>query len=1276
MNICPNKNSKEWKLLVEELGEDMAYYVFIANGQDLPALSDIPYVLNKITENNKKGALQKEIDDTNKKIVESLNQKVQETLSQSGIGIEVMDVIENRQNIKGEFDPTKTQKNAEGIVNMIRLAKGQESTMVLTEEFAHAVIASLKNNPIYQRLINALTEQDVRTILDEDGGYQEYYDQYIYQNGDINEILKEEAIGKLLAKSLFNKEKIKQTPIVTNLFNRLINAFKTLWGRLNENQLQNNINNLTSELDKLSTKILDGNFKVDLDAITNNEFNYKLNNLGKKLNNKEEIATKMIMTEHKRLKIIESTKDKSEELEETIAKKNEEITKWETSLNSKKFDVVIADTLGNILGDFKSLHDMVKNLNIKDANLSKDDMRRLAGAMRDVKGYIDAYGNTVKELISYYNIEESQNPEGLSEHDKSMLETANELNKMIASVEGLYNYNVSNIFKQFLKPYFGENDTVITKYHGVEKEVTLDDLLSEATADIGMMDRYLFSMAESGDLLLRLIDKPVKEAKSKARLNTREDEKILKNAGIKLEKAGYNQDFIYKRNKKGQLTGYLLGTIDFVKYNIAKSEHIKKLVEKYGEPNEASKENITKYYKELNDWTTKNTEEVDGERKPKKSLYSDEEFAKLAPAQLEFYNTIISMKEKLDGLLPNYGSSTFLAPQIRKSFIDRLRKSSNISEFGSNIKEWFKDAWLENESDTEFGDLEAKILRGEELTEKEKKAYSKEEVYLGISGFDNKEISKLPVHYRNKLKNMNDLSTDIVSSMIMYSDMANNYNQLHKIVDIMEIGRDIMNQRTVGNEYMGKPMYEQFSRMGTTVNNKILKPDGEKFIQSKMNDFYDAKIYGKESKKEGDLFGTGISKAKTANNINMLTSLTTIALSPLTAVANLTVGTVMMRVEAIAGEYFNYKDLMKADKSYMTSVPSLIEDLGRREKHSKLGLFQERFNIIQEHEQEIMNTKFNEKNVFTKMFGIGSLYFMMKGGENYMHTRTALALGEANKLLLNGKEISVYDAYEVTTDKDGIRRLELKKGVTKLDGTEWTSKDEEAFNRKTAELNHRMHGTYNEEDKAAINRSWFGRLLMMYRKWIIPSINRRFQRKSFNYDMDAYTEGYYNTFGRFLLNVGKDIKNGKLNLIANWKELDSHSKANLKRSLAEIGHYGAIILSLFALSKAWEDDDDDWTKGFVMYQLERLKNEIGVFVPFVINQVDEGIQITKSPMAGVRILDRISDFVKFWNWFDEVPSGSFKGSYKVQKQLFGIVPIASTIDRAMHPWESVKFYRQ
>ena len=45
---CPNKNTIEWKTLVEKLGEDGAYRMYIAMGEDLPPLSTINSILSSM----------------------------------------------------------------------------------------------------------------------------------------------------------------------------------------------------------------------------------------------------------------------------------------------------------------------------------------------------------------------------------------------------------------------------------------------------------------------------------------------------------------------------------------------------------------------------------------------------------------------------------------------------------------------------------------------------------------------------------------------------------------------------------------------------------------------------------------------------------------------------------------------------------------------------------------------------------------------------------------------------------------------------------------------------------------------------------------------------------------------------------------------------------------------------------------------------------------------------------------------------------------------------
>lgn len=45
---CPNKNTIEWKTLIEKLGEEGAYKMYIAMGEDLPPLSAINFILSNM----------------------------------------------------------------------------------------------------------------------------------------------------------------------------------------------------------------------------------------------------------------------------------------------------------------------------------------------------------------------------------------------------------------------------------------------------------------------------------------------------------------------------------------------------------------------------------------------------------------------------------------------------------------------------------------------------------------------------------------------------------------------------------------------------------------------------------------------------------------------------------------------------------------------------------------------------------------------------------------------------------------------------------------------------------------------------------------------------------------------------------------------------------------------------------------------------------------------------------------------------------------------------
>ena len=68
-----------------------------------------------------------------------------------------------------------------------------------------------------------------------------------------------------------------------------------------------------------------------------------------------------------------------------------------------------------------------------------------------------------------------------------------------------------------------------------------------------------------------------------------------------------------------------------------------------------------------------------------------------------------------------------------------------------------------------------------------------------MKDFEGKEVQTLPIYY-TKMKegeSPNDLSTDIVSTLTAYAAMANDFNEMNRVIDVLELGRDMLKEREV-----------------------------------------------------------------------------------------------------------------------------------------------------------------------------------------------------------------------------------------------------------------------------------------------------------------------------------------------------------------------------------------------------------------------------------------------------------------------------------------------
>lgn len=1172
----------------------------------------------------------------------NLNSRLRDILAANGIAVGALTDLEKRMGINGvtDFDVARTAAN--GMIEMIRLANGIEGEKALPEEFAHFAIEAMGESPLINRLINNLSSNGlIGEILGDE--YETYNTLY---KGDTAKLAKE-AAGKLLAKHLLKSEPIGQKPY-KNLLERVISAIKSFFKTINVNQIQKAIYEADKDFGRLARDILNGRMdeEISIDNIKSSDLFYQTN---ERIQRDRKVLQNIINNELKRLKIYEKRNPNSQ----FSTNQRLLIDRLEMELYDNNEIEGIYSFLDNALEELQKVSYRLELLRDTPAT----NVNERASVLRDVRNYMYSYKNIIEDIRKALVDEERYDDNRYGQRVRVLL---NDTSNLLGDLFVKYNSVSMPLFVDFIKPFVGENIMIpFGKFKG--KVIKAEDLVKMADKDISFFDRWLDSMADSSDYMLKVMDQAVKKSKEQARSRTIDVMKQLQAATIKLEKAGIkNTDWMFERDSKGNLSGNYISEINQALFKEKVREMFKSLNEKYGK--NPVGENAEKYKKERQAWFDANMEIVNGKKVPKMSIYGNKQYQRLNAAQKEYYDTVMNIKSQLDSYLPEKYTTLTNAVKIRKDLLERVKSSDGVRSGTKQIWKSIKDEFIRRTDDVDFGDRAT------------------------VKDFEGNEVQTLPIYF-TKLKegeSANDLSTDIVSTLTAYAAMANDFDEMNKVIDVLELGRDLLRERQVIQTQGGKPLVEKFKAVGRKVESKLTK-EGEatRFVQ-RLNDFFEMQVYGRYMADEGTFGKTNIDKGKVANFVNRVTSMNNLALNVLSGISNIATGKVMMRIESFAGEFFNEKNTITADRIYGQSLPAYLAEIGNRVKTSKLALWDELFNVMQEYEQDVREVNFDRKTWFSRMFGTSTLFFMNNAGEHWMQNRTSLALADAYKMKApNGKIVSLWDAMEVVPiDKNNKKlgaKLQLKQGYKKADGSDFTQDDIIKFSRRSAAINQRMHGIYNKADRSAVQRLAIGRMGMMFRKWIKPSLNRRFKSASYNYDLDAWTEGYYRTSGRFLLQLARDLRETQFNIATRWNELTSTEKANIKRALTETGHFLAVMAIIGLIE--WSDDKDrPWLVRMTEYQMRRLYTELGAMIPGK-SMISEGLKIIKSPAAGVNTIENILDLTKLlnpWNYTDEIQSGRYEGHSTAYKSFFEspVIPMNRTIYRGLHPETGIPFFKQ
>ena len=1180
---------------------------------------------------------------------EKLNKKLRGILESYGISVGALNELEERMGINGVTDFDVARNAATGLIELIRIANGARGEQALPEEFSHFIIEAMGENPLINRLLNMIVSNGlVKEIIGDE--FETYNDLY---KGDAYKLAKE-AAGKLLAKHLLQNEEIPVKPY-KSLLQRIIDAVKSFFKNLNANPIQKAIVEADKNFGSFAAQILNGSLDDQISVENIKTTGSLFNTTSERISRDKKVLQGIINNELKRLKIYEKRNSEGKFSSEQRLLIDRLEIELATNNEIQGIYVFLENTL-------ETLNNVAKRLTVIE-NTPATSLNERAKVLRDIRNYYYSYTHIIEDITDALLEEENQEDNRYGERVRVALDNTTIL---LRDLKKRYDKIAMPLFVDFIKPFVGEGITVpFGKYKG--KVMTAEELIKTADRDISFFDRWLDSMADSSDYMLKIMDQAVKRSKENARLDTITVMKELQAAGIKLEQAGIKDtEWMFEKDSKGNKTGNYISEINVGLFKEKCKEMFDSLNAKYGK-NPIGKD-AENYRKERQAWFDVNMKVINGKKQPNPDIYANRDFENLNDAQREFYNTVMGIKAKLDSYLPENYTKLNNAVKIRKDLLERVKSSDGVKSGGQQIWEAVKDQFVRRTDDVDFGD----------------KAILKD--------FEGRQVQTLPIYY-TKLKDgesNNDISTDIVSTMTAYAAMANDFNEMNKVIDVLELGRDILRERKITQTSGNKPLKEKFKTVGRKVESPLTRSGDETKFMQRLNDFFEMQIYQRYMADEGTFGNTNIDKAKVANFVNRMTSLNTLAVNVLSGISNVVTGKIMMRIESLAGEFYTESNALRADRNYGKELPAYLAEIGNRVKTNKLALWDELFNVMQEYESEVREVNFDRKTWFSRMFGTSALFLMNNAGEHWMQNRTSLALADAYKMKApDGKIVSLWDAMEVVPiDKNNKKlgaKLDLKQGYTKADGTQFTRADIVAFSRKAAAINQRMHGIYNKADRSAVQKLAVGRMGIMFRKWIKPSLNRRFKSASYNMDLDAWTEGYYNTTGRFLWQLAKELKQSQFDLAANWNNLTKTEKANIKRAATEVAHFLAIVAVLGLID--WDDKDDrPWLSRMAEYQLRRLQTEVGVMVPGK-PMLDEGLKILKSPAAGIQTIQSTLDLVGLLNPMNYeafagedaiIQSGQFKDKSKAYKLLMKspLAPMRNTITRGINPELAIPYFKQ
>lgn len=747
------------------------------------------------------------------------------------------------------------------------------------------------------------------------------------------------------------------------------------------------------------------------------------------------------------------------------------------------------------------------------------------------------------------------------------------------------------------------------------------NIIKMAQTDSSIFD-WLYSVGRASNPIIGAMGAVIRNAQDSRDKVMNDIARRIRREEHKLQKAGETSKFMYEDEE------HLISDIDWNLYNQAKETEIKSLY-RQGYRDWDLKMAIQK-------WEENNTEDriVDHtngrtERVPDQKYRKA--FPQLTQAQQEYYDAMMQIKGEIGSLLPAYAQKQYLAPQVRRKMLDAINEAKSAKDVVKALRNKFKDVYTIREDDTNFAS-NGVLVEGEK--------------YLPMQGgYDNTALRQIPIFFINKVE-QGELLKDFSTGLQALAGTAVNYDAMSNVAQVVEFIGDFAKDQASRNN----PAEVDHVESKTIRVFKDLWSWGKKNHNTSdiIDGFIAQHIYGETL----DPHQPGYKWAKFVTSLIGYTSFKGLATNVKGAMSNYLVGEYQMMLEALTGEFYGAKDYVWAHSKLFggAGVAGEMSELLTNNMSHRATLFREMFDPLQENFTDKSHTRYYH-SMFRQLVSHDCSFIGYASGEYLIHYVNMYAILHNQKVKLNGKKISLFDAFEVSKKQDGNAELVLKQGVTTLDDKAITPEWLDKIRKRIRYCNQNAHGAMNTEDKGLIHRKLWGRAVMNFRQWAVEHYSRRYRKRHFDATLGEAREGYWYSYFKYLFN--EDTKEqwnegakGKAKVIGTtigesismalpwffrdymtfmlrsqtqWDNLTEDQRYNVKRVHSEMMMFISLLGLSFALGEPDEHKKEFWRRWWI-YQTKRMLLEAEAAMPHP-KAISNIMTMINSPMAGLSTLN-------------------------------------------------------